>query len=413
MATRPQIGAFRLMRRIDQYLGPPICLALGFMKGLADRIHPRDNKIPTTQLKKILVVKFWGMGSIVLTTPALRALKSTYPGCSVTFLTFEQNESICRMITSIDRVYPYRANGLAAFLASFLELVLFLRREKFDVVIDLEFFANFTSIVTAISGARITVGFHTPKVWRESFYTNRVSFDHKHITEIFLKAAQTLGAQVDDSQLEGLVVNDGAARPGLDRILSERMVASTDDLVCMNINASSLDYKRRWPIESYRELIRRTLTGFPALKVVLIGAREEAPYVAELVSGMSPDPNLINLCGFISVAQLVLLLQRSRLFIGNDSGPLHLAVAAGISTVSFFGPETPSLYGPRGDSHTVLYKNIPCSPCLNVYNSKNNSSCHNNVCMQSIPVEEAWTAVRERLDGSSGVWSSEGVLGMR
>jgi heptosyltransferase-2 len=120
-----------------------------------------------------------------------------------------------------------------------------------------------------------------------------------------------------------------------------------------------------------------------------------------LTRSLPAHPNLIDLCGRISVEQLVLLLQRSDLFIGNDSGPLHLAVAAGTPTVSFFGPETPALYGPRGEGHVVLYKDLPCSPCLNVYHSKENSSCRDNVCMNSIEVEEAWTAVRERLRAAS------------
>ena len=128
---------------------------------------------------------------------------------------------------------------------------------------------------------------------------------------------------------------------------------------------------------------------------------------------MSPSPNLIDLCGVIGLEQLVLLLQRSHLFIGNDSGPLHLAAAAGIPTVSFFGPETPALYGPRGGAHTVLYKGIPCSPCLNVYNSKDNSSCRNNVCMKSIGVDEAWAAVCARLKAPAEARSRSGAGGAR
>jgi ADP-heptose:LPS heptosyltransferase len=413
MANRSSIGAFRLMRRIDQYLGPPICIALGILKSLAERVHPHARRTPAAGLRKILVIKFWGMGSIVLATPALRALKKTYPACSVTFLTFEQNEAVCKMVKSIDHVYSYRADSLAAFLASFCNLVLFLRREKFDVVLDLEFFANFTSIITALSGARITVGFHTPKLWRVSFYTNKIAFDQRHITEIFLKASQALGANADGYQLDGLEGEDGAAGAPLEQILAENDVANTDQLICININASSLDYKRRWPLEYYRELIQRILTSFRSLRIVLIGSKEEAPYVAALMSSLPPSPHLVNLCGLISVRQLVLLLHRSHLFIGNDSGPLHLAAAAGIPTVSFFGPETPALYGPRGDSHTVLYKNIACSPCLNVYNSKDNSSCRNNVCLKSIGVEEAWVAVRERLMEPSESWSSERAGGVR
>jgi len=400
MNRRPRFDAFRIMRRIDQYLGPPICLLLGALKFLVDRSRPRAGG--AGEIRKLLVIKFWGLGSIVLSTPALRALKKKYPRASITFLTFEQNAGACRMIRAIDRVRPYRARSPLSFLASFAGLFLFLRRERFDAVVDLEAFSNFTSILTALSGAPVTVGFHTPKFWRQRFYWQRVAFDHsQHIADIFLKAARALGADADGNQLDALDAGGGDAEPALERLLAERSVAATESLVCINVNSSPLDYKRRWPLAHYRELIARILSGFGEFRLVLIGARDEARYVAELTRSLPAHPNLIDLCGRISVEQLVLLLQRSDLFIGNDSGPLHLAVAAGTPTVSFFGPETPALYGPRGEGHLVLYKDLPCSPCLNVYHSKENSSCRDNVCMKSIAVEEAWTAVRERLRAAS------------
>jgi ADP-heptose:LPS heptosyltransferase len=397
--SRWSIGAFGLMRRIDHYLGPPLCLILGVGLSLSQRLRrladgrPAGAKAPT----KVLVVKFWGMGSIVLTTPALRALKKAYPRCRVTFLTFEQNEPICRMIRLIDRVHPYRADGPLRFLVSLARLVGFLRREKFDVVVDFEFFANFTSILTGLAGAPTSVGFHSPKFWRDTFYTIRVPFEHAHITENFLRAAEALGATADGHHLDGPVASGEMATARLEQLLGERGVGTGDPLVCININASSLDYKRRWPLESYRQLIERILGTFREVRLVLIGSKAEAPYVAKLIRCLPATPQVVDMCGLITLEQLAALLQRSLLFIGNDSGPLHLAAAAGIPTVSFFGPETPVLYGPRGDRHTVFYAGIPCSPCLNVYNSKDNSGCRNNLCMQAIGVDEAWAAVYERL----------------
>src|SRR6185503_1926652 len=114
MTSRPQIQAIQLMRRIDQYLGPPICFALAVLKSLAQTLR-RPPVAPAAEIENVLVIKFWGMGSIVLATPALRALKKAYPRCRVTILTFEQNESICRMIQSIDEVVGYRADGLVPF----------------------------------------------------------------------------------------------------------------------------------------------------------------------------------------------------------------------------------------------------------------------------------------------------------
>ena len=168
----------------------------------------------------ILVIKFWGMGSIVLTTPALRALKKTYPDCRVTFLTFEQNESVCRMITSIDRVRAYRADGVVAFLASFVDLRRASCAESGSTSsIDLEFFANFTSIVTAISGAPHHGGFsHAEVLAGQLLHASACRFDHTHITEIFLKAARPWGPKRTAISSTGWWWTDGAAGASLDRI---------------------------------------------------------------------------------------------------------------------------------------------------------------------------------------------------
>src|SRR5262245_1865766 len=303
MNERPPVDAFRIMRRIDQYLGPPVCLLFGAWKSLVDRIRPRAGD--AGEIRKVLVIKFWGLGSIVLSTPALRALKKRYPRATLTFLTFEQNADACRMIRAIDRVWPYRARGPLSFLSSFAGLFLFLRRERFDAVVDLEAFSNFTSILTALSRAPVTVGFHTPKVWRARFYWRRVAFDHsQHIADIFLKAARALGAEGAGDHLEALEVGGGDGKPALEQMLAEQGVAATEPLVCVNVTASPLDYKRRWPLGHYRELIARILSGFGECRLVLIGAREDARYVGELIRSLPAHPNLIDLSGRISVEQL-------------------------------------------------------------------------------------------------------------
>jgi ADP-heptose:LPS heptosyltransferase len=87
------------------------------------------------------------------------------------------------------------------------------------------------------------------------------------------------------------------------------------------------------------------------------------------------------------------LLSLSTACISNDSGPLHIAAALGIPTVSFFGPESPLLYGPRGNGHTVFYAGIYCSPCLNVYNAKQAMCSGDNTCMQAITPEQVISAL--------------------
>ena len=97
-------------------------------------------------------------------------------------------------------------------------------------------------------------------------------------------------------------------------------------------------------------------------------------YVQEFCRQLPEIGQIVNLCGKLSIPQLVGLFSKSDFLITNDSGPLHIAVSVGLPTLSFFGPETPYLYGPQGDQHYVFYSDIFCSPCLNIYNSKHHGN---------------------------------------
>ncbi|MFP5501037.1 MAG: glycosyltransferase family 9 protein, partial [Candidatus Sericytochromatia bacterium] len=88
-----------------------------------------------------------------------------------------------------------------------------------------------------------------------------------------------------------------------------------------------------------------------------------------------------------------------RLVVSNDTGPLHLACAIGTPTVAIFGPETPVLFGPRGPKHRVVYKNLACSPCLNVYNGRSVKCRFATPLCVEISVSEVLTAVRSQLEG--------------
>ena len=108
---------------------------------------------------------------------------------------------------------------------------------------------------------------------------------------------------------------------------------------------------------------------------------------------------MLNVAGKFSLEELCGLLTKSELLITNDSGPLHIAEALAVPTISFFGPETPLLYGPTGDTHVVFYKGIYCSPCLNVHNQKKAPCNGNNVCMQLISPDDVFASTKMLLQG--------------
>jgi ADP-heptose:LPS heptosyltransferase len=191
------------------------------------------------------------------------------------------------------------------------------------------------------------------------------------------------------------------------RFLKERGAAPEDIVIVVNPNAGELALERRWPKEHFARLIRILDDKYGA-KIFLIGGTGEEEYTGEIIreAGATGAESLV---GKISVPQFVALLSRANLMITNDSGPLHLACAAGTPTISFFGPETPVLYGPLGDNHRVFFEGIDCSPCINALNTKT-ARCRRGYsdCLARISPDDVVDAVNAFLDRSrrSGIAES-------
>ena len=131
---------------------------------------------------------------------------------------------------------------------------------------------------------------------------------------------------------------------------------------------------------------------------MLIGSQDEREFVEGLRARLKAPDKAPNLAGKLKLDELIELLRQTELLITNDSGPLHLAELLRTKTVSFFGPETPALFGPLGNGQKVLFRGINCSPCITVYNAKT-VRCIRKVpeCVAGISPEEALVAVREVL----------------
>jgi ADP-heptose:LPS heptosyltransferase len=181
------------------------------------------------------------------------------------------------------------------------------------------------------------------------------------------------------------IVDDLMAENGLSR-----------GCVAVHANVSDLSVERRWPYKNFEQLIERLLLHYP-IQVVFIGAKSERESVREIISNIHCQ-GIADLVGKLTISQLAYFFENAKLVIANDSGPLHLAVAMGTPTVSFFGPETPLIYGPRGEHHTVFFKNTDCSPCMNVHNRKS-VQCYwrTPACMEAITVDEVYAVVQAKL----------------
>lgn len=394
-----------ILRQIDKHFGPPVCRFLLFLKFFADFFSPPRGETDLPEnIKKILILKFWGMGSILLASPPISELKKKYPSAEIALLTLSENAQICDILPSIDKCIYLAIGNLPRFALDLFRTILDIRRENYDVVIDLEFVTGFsaftTLIITLFAGRKVSIGFNSPVKWRNSVYSINVSFDHsRHICKIFAKVFAVLNEQEKDFEISFEKEKTELLKLAETEFLRELIQPGNSSerrqrLVCVNINSGALSLLRRWPREHFAALVRELIEKSD-VNIALIGGKSDRGYVDEFVRMLPASPRIINFCGKLSIKQLIGLFSKSDLLITNDSGPLHIACVVGTPTVSFFGPETPFLYGPVGDNHHVFYEDLYCSPCLNIYNSKI-THCNDNVCLKDVRPETVLKLIEEK-----------------
>ena len=382
------------MRRIEDRWGALACCLLRghlLLKQILG-IEGAPRRSPET----IVLVKFFGIGSIVLATPMMRALRRRFPRARLVFLTFEANREILEKLSFIDEVITLRHDSFRHLLTDVLAARRRLKALDVDAAIAFEFFVKFSTILAYLSGAPRRFGFMLGDGWRDSLLTDRVFLNvYRHVSEIFASLVRPLGVEVADWSIEPLRARGESA----DAVRARLADAVGKRLVCVNVNAGELSAERRWPLARFGELLDRLLAAFPTCAFALIGTCDEREYMAPLLARFEREPRVLDFAGKLSLDELIALLTAADLLVTNDSGPLHLAEATGLATVSLFGPETPVLYGPRGPGHTVIWKQVECSPCLNAYMGKMRVCQGENRCMTDISVDEVFNATRDALGG--------------
>ena len=149
-------------------------------------------------------------------------------------------------------------------------------------MIDAEFFSRLSSLVSYFARARYSVGFYLPEIWRGNFLTHPVHFNYyRHAIATFMALAKSLGVESANYDLEPLVISTEAEK-SVQAKLQTMGVLPGHRIVCVNGNTGPLSPERRWPEENFARLIKRVLSEFPEVVVLLIGAPSDLPLVTQM-----------------------------------------------------------------------------------------------------------------------------------
>jgi ADP-heptose:LPS heptosyltransferase len=390
------------MRRIDRWVGVPVSAVLTLVRRLDDLILRRR---PTTEPKRIAVLKLAEQGATVLAYPALSRACELVGKQNLFFVVFAENRFILDLMDVVpgENVLAIRTNGLVRTVLDILKVVVRMHRERIDATVDFEFFARSSAILSYLSGARSRVGFHAfagEASYRGDLMTHRLSFNSfLHASQIFRVEVEALTMPAERFPACEMVPSDEVPlpvyRPQAKRIGEVETLLCTElgrdavpPVILLNANCSDLLPLRRWEPERYVELAGRLLERYEDLAIVLTGSPGEASAAQDLVRRIGSS-RCVSLSGKTTMDQLVTLYCLSELMITNDSGPAHYATLTSIDVIALFGPETPAVFGARTPRSHVLWSGIACSPCVNAFNDRR-SSCKDNVCMQRIGVNEVF-----------------------
>ena len=398
------------MRRIDYYVGVPLCFLGSLCQKVAASLIKRGKRTP----RNVLFIELSEMGSAILVDPAMRKLQKE-AGANLHFAIFKKNKPSLDLLGTVPRenIYTIREDSMPAFVLDTLKFFYWTRKRKIDAVIDLELFSRFTALLTGFSGAFYKVGFHAyfnEGLYRGNFLSHKVAYNpHIHIAKNFIALVNALlsskeeipysKTMITDEEIHIAKVNFSSTEKKTIRDIVQNCFDKFDPeknkIILINPNASELLIQRRWPQANYAELIKMILENCSRAIVLITGdprEREEAQRLKEQVQ----DERCINFAGKVTFAQLPLLYSISELMVTNDSGPPHFAAITDMPSFVIFGPETPALYGSLGKT-TPIYAGLACSPCVSAANHRK-TACKDNVCLQVIKPLQVFEAIGSDLE---------------
>ncbi|HEY3307587.1 MAG TPA: glycosyltransferase family 9 protein [Desulfuromonadaceae bacterium] len=384
---------WKIIRIIDTYLGIPLLRAFSLVK------RRRQNRCSSSDsVKRILLIKFWGIGNIFMILPSIQALKAAYPDAVIDFLTLDSNREALAALGAVDSIVTINTGSATRFVSTWLRGTSFLKKNCYDIIIDFEQFARFSVLIASRIGAPEIIGFDTCGQFRSWLFSRAVPYDNTlHITRSFFTLATAAGAcagaslpQIRQAGIDGLQRRGG-------ELLRRLKIEPNEICVVMHVGTSENFRERRWLPERYAALADLFTNNFQA-RIVFTGLAEESFLAREAVGYLRVSDAVVDLSGQLDFADYFALISVADLVISADTAAIHLASAVDTAVVGLYGPNTPLLYGPWGSKGLAVYQGFDCSPCITNFNAKLHTCRHaagRGACMHAIEAADVFAAIQQ------------------
>ncbi|MBZ0279838.1 MAG: glycosyltransferase family 9 protein [Anaerolineae bacterium] len=373
---------------------------------------------------RFLIVQLADIGDLILSTPALSALREAHPDAHIALLTTAHAAPIIADTQLVDEIITFDRKAFNSSYAFFrpanLRRVFALRAGRYDTVL---FFHHFTlklgtlkfALIALASGAKRRLGLENGNGW---FLTHRLTdggFGAKHQAQYWLDLVAQLGANPTprpavistvspslstERGLGGEVSLPSSTALGTSPQVSDSVLSTQYSVLLPTIiiHAGSGGYNRarRWEPAHFAAVADALHREFNA-QIILVGGKGDDTEAVK--AAMQTQP--LDLTAQTTLPELAGIIQKADLFIGADSGVMHIAAAIGTPVIAVFGPSNPDAWGawtPNGTS--IIVRSAPeCSPCSYVEHSIGlREGCPARTCMRMVTPEHVLTATRQILN---------------
>ncbi len=338
--------------------------------------HRRTAETVMKPPESILLIQLRRIGDVLLCTPALRALRRSFPRSYIAFLTEKESADILALNPYLDELFVLeRERYRSPFY--FLKNIWQIRRRRFDLVID--FLGTFRSAyISFFSSAKQKVGYDLRL--RKHLYDVTIKNDgkRKYAAEHKLDALRALGLEDFDLKLDFFI-------PDHSDSFAERFFKENgldQNKLIISISPTSRRHFRRWSLDKFAYLADWLISQFKA-QIILVWGPGERETVEEIKRQMRQRPTI---CWETSnLFQLGAILRRCDLHLGNDNGTKHIAVAMGKPTITIYGPQDPvSWTYPDLSRHKFLKKGTDCPDCEKIKHKCTELSCLNQISVEEV-----------------------------
>lgn len=332
--------------------------------------------------KRICLLQTAFLGDAVLTLPLLEKIREAAPGAAVTVVTRPDTAPVFASSGLAAEIITDNKRDPGSFFAKFRGLSGELKKRKFDIAI-IPHRSLRSALLAWSAGIPVRIGFDSSA--GSFLFTHKVPFswlihDLERNLTLLLPLSGSAGAA-------GFPPMTGAS-PALAGL-------GVGDDIFIGANPGSVWPTKRWPARYWARLIKKLSAAY-GTRVLLVGGKNEAAWNSEIEAAAGPG-TCLNLTGKTGIDELMSAIRRLKVFVTNDSGPMHIAVAFGVPVAAVFGPTTKELgFFPYGERNSVVEADLDCRPCA-LHGSRSCPRGH-FLCMRLVTPDRVFGAVKDILD---------------